>query len=158
MFSNFSYKLLFPQLSPLSSKNRNSTSTDIAIVCSFFNQLTTLLACCCRRKRFINSLVKQARDDCVLLAVRGCDAAQDALCLMLEWHLLPKEETRLQVVNALESTTSGKSCYAALCQRQKNLQELVSKYFVESVDCLHSRFGKRHENKMKGNNFVRIYL
>ncbi|XP_076639890.1 C-Maf-inducing protein [Colletes latitarsis] len=93
----------------------------------FGEMLTTLLACCCRRKRFINSLMKQARDDCVLLAVRGCDAAQEVLCLMLEWHLLPNEESRLQIVNALESTESGKNRYVALCQRQRNLQELQQK-------------------------------
>ncbi|XP_076378800.1 C-Maf-inducing protein [Megalopta genalis] len=93
----------------------------------FGEMLTTLLACCCRRKRFIGSLVKQARDDCILLAVRGCEAAQEALCLMLEWHLLPSEEARLQIVNALESTVSGKERYAALCQRQRNLQELQQK-------------------------------
>ncbi|KAL6265642.1 hypothetical protein P5V15_002435 [Pogonomyrmex californicus] len=91
------------------------------------NILTTLLACCCRRKRFIASLLKQAGDDCILLAVRGCDAAQEALCLMLEWRLLPNEEARLQIINALESTESGKKRYAALCQRQKNLQELQQK-------------------------------
>lgn len=91
-------------------------------------QLTTLLGCCCRRKRFISSLLKQAGDDCILLAVRGCDAAQEALCLMLEWHLLPNEEARLQIVNALESTKSGKKHYAALCKRQKNLQVLVSEF------------------------------
>ncbi|KAK2581036.1 hypothetical protein KPH14_006083 [Odynerus spinipes] len=93
----------------------------------FGEMLTTLLACCCRRKRFIGSLMKQAGDDCILLAVRGCDAAQEALCLMLEWRLLPNEEARLQIVNALESTTSGKTRYAALCQRQRNLQELQQK-------------------------------
>lgn len=64
--------------------------------------------------------------DCILLAVRGCGAAQEALSLMLEWRLLPNEEARLQFVNALESTDSGKERYAALCQRQKNLHELVS--------------------------------
>ncbi|XP_011637386.1 C-Maf-inducing protein-like [Pogonomyrmex barbatus] len=93
----------------------------------FGEMLTTLLACCCRRKRFIASLLKQAGDDCILLAVRGCDAAQETLCLMLEWRLLPNEEARLQIINALESTESGKKRYAALCQRQKNLQELQQK-------------------------------
>ena len=102
------------------------TATGVIMACS--PQLTTLLACCCRRKRFIASLLKQAGDDCILLAVRGCDAAQEALCLMLEWRLLPNEEARLQIVNALESTESGKERYAALCQRQKNLQELVSEF------------------------------
>lgn len=93
----------------------------------FGEMLTTLLACCCRRKRFVGSLMKQAKDDCILLAVRGCGAAQEALCLMLEWRLLPNEEARLQIVNALESTSSGKTRYAALCQRQRNLQELQQK-------------------------------
>ncbi|KAF7379406.1 hypothetical protein HZH66_014777 [Vespula vulgaris] len=93
----------------------------------FGEMLTTLLACCCRRKRFVGSLMKQAKDDCILLAVRGCGAAQEALCLMLEWRLLPNEEARLQIVNALESTPSGKTRYAALCQRQRNLQELQQK-------------------------------
>ncbi|KAG7203152.1 hypothetical protein KM043_010271 [Ampulex compressa] len=93
----------------------------------FGEMLTTLLACCCRRKRFIGSLMKQAGDDCILLAVRGCDAAQEALCLMLEWRLLPNEEARLQIVNALESTPSGKNRYLALCQRQRNLHELQQK-------------------------------
>lgn len=45
---------------------------------------------------------------------------------MLEWRLLPNEEARLQVVSALQSTASGRTKYAALCQRQRNLQELVS--------------------------------
>ncbi|XP_014205387.1 C-Maf-inducing protein-like [Copidosoma floridanum] len=93
----------------------------------FGEMLTTLLACCCRRKRFISSLLKQTGGACVLLGVRGCDAAQEALCLMLEWRLLPNEEARLQVVSALQSTESGKTRYAALCQRQKNLQELQQK-------------------------------
>ncbi|XP_024936133.1 C-Maf-inducing protein isoform X2 [Cephus cinctus] len=90
----------------------------------FGEMLTTLLACCCRRKRFIGSLMKQAGGACVLLGVRDCDAAQEALCLMLEWRLLPNEEARLQVVSALQSTPSGRNRYADLCQRQRNLQEL----------------------------------
>lgn len=78
--------------------------------------------------------MKQAKDDCILLAVRGCGAAQEALCLMLEWRLLPNEEARLQIVNALESTPSGKTRYAALCQRQRNLQELVrSIHFTNNI-------------------------
>jgi len=100
----------------------------VDVITARSRQLTALLACCCRRKRFISSLLKQAGDDCILLAVRGCDAAQEALCLMLEWRLLPNEEARLQIINALESTESGKERYAALCQRQKNLQELVSEF------------------------------
>ncbi|XP_023316799.1 C-Maf-inducing protein-like isoform X2 [Trichogramma pretiosum] len=90
----------------------------------FGEMLTTLLDCCCRRKRFISSLLKQTGGACILLGVRGCDAAQEALCLMLEWRLLPNEEARLQVVSALQSTESGKARYNALCQRQRNLQEL----------------------------------
>ncbi|XP_017767648.1 PREDICTED: C-Maf-inducing protein-like isoform X2 [Eufriesea mexicana] len=90
----------------------------------FGEMLTTLLACCCRRKNFITWLMKQLRDDCILLAVRGCEAAQEALCLMLEWRLSNKED-KLQIVNALESTTSGKERYVALCQRESYLQQLL---------------------------------
>uniref|UniRef100_A0A0C9RW62 Cmip protein n=1 Tax=Fopius arisanus TaxID=64838 RepID=A0A0C9RW62_9HYME len=93
----------------------------------FGDMLTSLLGCCCRRKKFIASLLKQTGSACILLAVRGCDAAQEALCLMLEWRLLPNEEARLQVVSALQSTASGKTCYNGLCQRQRNLQELQQK-------------------------------
>ncbi|XP_046629601.1 C-Maf-inducing protein-like [Neodiprion virginianus] len=93
----------------------------------FGEMLTTLFECCCRRKKFVGSLMKQAGGACILLGVRGCDAAQEALCLMLEWRLLPNEEARLQVVSALQSTASGRTKYAALCQRQRNLQELQQK-------------------------------
>ncbi|XP_074112487.1 C-Maf-inducing protein isoform X2 [Cotesia typhae] len=93
----------------------------------FGKMLTSLLECCCRRKKFISSLLKQTGSACILLGVRGCDAAQEALCLMLEWRLLPNEEARLQVVSALQSTPLGKDRYSALCQRQKNLQELQQK-------------------------------
>ncbi|XP_034942858.1 C-Maf-inducing protein-like [Chelonus insularis] len=93
----------------------------------FGEMLTTSLGCCCRRKKFISSLLKQTGSACILLAVRGCAAAQEALCLMLEWRILPNEEARLQVVSALQSSPSGKERYAALCQRQRNLQELQQK-------------------------------
>ncbi|XP_020288301.1 C-Maf-inducing protein-like [Pseudomyrmex gracilis] len=92
----------------------------------FGETLTTMLGCCCRRKKFVSTVLPMV-NDCILLAVRDCEAAQDVLCLMLEWCLLPNEEARLQIINALESTTSGKQRYAALCQKQKNLQELQQK-------------------------------
>lgn len=78
--------------------------------------------------------MKQVRDDCILLAVRGCEAAQEGLCLMLEWHLLSSKEAKLQIVSALESTISGKERYAALCQRQRNLQQLVSKEITSILE------------------------
>lgn len=84
-----------------------------------------MLSCCCRRKKFMSSLLKNTKSACVLLGIRGCDAAQEALCLMLEWKLLTNDEGR-QVVSALQSTNSGKERYTALCQRQRNLQELVN--------------------------------
>ena len=51
---------------------------------------------------------------------------------MLEWGSLDKEESRLQVVSALQSTESGRNKYTEVCQKQKNLQELVSSlYFTK---------------------------
>ncbi|XP_057337872.1 C-Maf-inducing protein-like [Microplitis mediator] len=89
--------------------------------------LTTLLGCCNRRKKFIHLLLKKTGSACLLMAIRGCDAAQEALCLMLEWRIVTNEEDKVQVISALQSTPSGKERYLALCQRQSNLQELQQK-------------------------------
>ncbi|XP_008556935.1 C-Maf-inducing protein [Microplitis demolitor] len=93
----------------------------------FGKMLTTLLGCCNRRKKFIHSLFKKTESSCLLMAIRGCDAAQEALCLMLEWRIVTKEEDKVQAISALQSTPSGKERYLALCQRQTNLQELQQK-------------------------------
>lgn len=69
--------------------------------------------------------------------------------MMLEWRLLANEEARLQIVNALESTESGKERYAALCQRQKNLQELVSE-LAKSFGT--DRSGEMHLSALAPNN------
>lgn len=61
-----------------------------------------------------------------LVALRDQPIAQDLLCLMLEWNLLPVEEQQLQVVTTLQSTDRGKEKYNELCKRQDHLRELVS--------------------------------
>ncbi|XP_046661179.1 C-Maf-inducing protein-like [Homalodisca vitripennis] len=89
--------------------------------------LETLLGCCCKRKRFVAALMAKRLGACLLLALRENRAAQSALCLALEWDLLPEPDQRLTVATTLQSTTSGSQSYAALCQRQLHLQELHKK-------------------------------
>jgi hypothetical protein len=90
-------------------------------------QLKTLLHCCCRCKWFLSQLTKKQLGACLLLALRGHSAAQEALCLMLEWELIEQEDQKMQLVSTLQSTPSGRENYAALCQRQLHLRELVRK-------------------------------
>lgn len=44
---------------------------------------------------------------------------------MLEWELIEQEDQKMQLVSTLQSTASGRDNYAALCQRQLHLRELV---------------------------------
>ena len=46
---------------------------------------------------------------------------------MLEWELIEQEDQKMQLVSTLQSTPSGRENYAALCQRQLHLRELVRK-------------------------------
>lgn len=85
----------------------------------------------------------------MLRSLRDDENCQDILCSMLEFQLLPQEEaptmqnesdmiqemlqTRTakrivmqHVITNLQSTQSGKAHYAALCQRQMHLKELVN--------------------------------
>ncbi|XP_021925501.1 C-Maf-inducing protein-like isoform X2 [Zootermopsis nevadensis] len=89
--------------------------------------LKTLLHCCCRCKWFLSQLTKKQLGACLLLALRGHSAAQEALCLMLEWELIEQEDQKMQLVSTLQSTASGRDNYAALCQRQLHLRELQQK-------------------------------
>lgn len=88
--------------------------------------LETIINCCCKRKKFL-SLLTKSLGACMLLALRGNTTAQDVLCLMLEWKLIDGSDQGLQVVTTLQSTTSGKRRYQALCERQLHLRELQQK-------------------------------
>lgn len=61
-----------------------------------------------------------------LLALRECEPAMEALCHMLEMEVVEGEDLKLQMITALQSTPAGKHQYAALCDRQIALRELVS--------------------------------
>lgn len=91
------------------------------------HMLKTLLHCCCRCKWFLSQLMKKQLGACLLLALRDHSAAQEALCLMLEWELIEQEDQKMQLVSTLQSTASGRDNYAALCQRQLHLRELQQK-------------------------------
>lgn len=53
-------------------------------------------------------------------------AALEALCLMLEWEIISGEQTQLEIIAALQGTELGQKYYKDLCERQQNLQRLVS--------------------------------
>lgn len=48
------------------------------------------------------------------------------LCLMLEYNIIDNNDTQLQIISTLESTGVGKRMYEQLCDRQRELKELVS--------------------------------
>jgi hypothetical protein len=50
---------------------------------------------------------------------------------MLEWELIEQEDQKMQLVSTLQSTASGRDNYAALCQRQLHLRELVRMQMFE---------------------------
>lgn len=47
------------------------------------------------------------------------------LCLMLEYNIIDNNDTQLQIISTLESTDVGKRMYEQLCDRQRELKELV---------------------------------
>lgn len=50
----------------------------------------------------------------------------EALCLMLEWEVATGEQIQLEIIAALQGTELGQKYYKDLCERQQNLQKLVS--------------------------------
>ena len=61
----------------------------------------------------------------MLLSLRENAAAQEALCLLLEWQLVQSDDQRVQIATTLQSTPTGSANYLALCNRQLHLKELV---------------------------------
>lgn len=45
---------------------------------------------------------------------------------MLEWEVASGEQTQLEIIAALQGTDLGQKYYKDLCERQNNLQRLVS--------------------------------
>lgn len=52
--------------------------------------------------------------------------SRQILCLMLEYNIIDNNDTQLQIISTLESTGVGKRMYEQLCDRQRELKELVS--------------------------------
>lgn len=50
---------------------------------------------------------------------------------MLEYNIIDNNDTQLQIISTLESTDVGKRMYEQLCDRQRELKELVSLPFSE---------------------------
>lgn len=48
---------------------------------------------------------------------------------MLEYNIIENKDTQLQIISTLESTQVGLRMYEQLCDRQRELKELVSHCF-----------------------------
>lgn len=55
-----------------------------------------------------------------------CMTCFQILCLMLEYNIIENKDTQLQIISTLESTQVGLRMYEQLCDRQRELKELVS--------------------------------
>lgn len=88
--------------------------------------LETLIRCCCRRKKFLQELSKSV-NPIMLLALRGKEAAMEALCGMLEMDVIDTKDLKMQMITTLQTTSTGKQMYTALCERQIALRELQQK-------------------------------
>lgn len=102
---------------------------------------------CYKTKKFLLSLAENKLGPCMLLALRGnqtmvevsleprpsasnaahyrCAAGLQILCLMLEYNIIDNNDTQLQIISTLESTRAGLRMYEQLCERQRELKELV---------------------------------
>lgn len=52
---------------------------------------------------------------------------------MLEWEVLEEEQSRVEAVQALRSTTQGRRALHASCQRQVHLKKLVMQLFCTGL-------------------------
>ncbi|KAK2502114.1 hypothetical protein MC885_018924 [Smutsia gigantea] len=86
-----------------------------------------LMGSCYKTKKFLLSLAENKLGPCMLLALRGNQTMIEILCLMLEYNIIDNNDTQLQIISTLESTSVGKRMYEQLCDRQRELKELQRK-------------------------------
>lgn len=69
----------------------------------------------------------------------ACCVFAQILCLMLEYNIIENKDTQLQIISTLESTQVGLRMYEQLCDRQRELKELVSAQtdFTHQHGCFH---------------------
>lgn len=70
------------------------------------------------------------------------------LCLMLEYNIIENKDTQLQIISTLESTQVGWSLYEQLCDRQRELWELVRPLHNHpTAQYLHNHATQPHNGK-----------
>uniref|UniRef100_A0A3P8UJE0 C-Maf-inducing protein PH domain-containing protein n=1 Tax=Cynoglossus semilaevis TaxID=244447 RepID=A0A3P8UJE0_CYNSE len=92
----------------------------------FASMVHILMGSCYKTKKFLLSLAENKLGPCMLLALRGNQTMVEILCLMLEYNIIENKDTQLQIISTLESTQVGLRMYEQLCDRQRELKELVS--------------------------------
>ncbi|MEQ2196379.1 hypothetical protein XENOCAPTIV_023254, partial [Xenoophorus captivus] len=90
----------------------------------FASMVHILMGSCYKTKKFLLSLAENKLGPCMLLALRGNQTM--ILCLMLEYNIIENKDTQLQIISTLQSTQVGFRMYEQLCDRQRELKELVS--------------------------------
>lgn len=71
----------------------------------------------------------------------GYEAAQEALCLSLEWRIVQSDEQCVQIATTLQSTPTGRLMFETSLLRQLHLKELVSCFFFFTfASFLHEQF------------------
>uniref|UniRef100_A0A8B9KCH2 C-Maf inducing protein n=1 Tax=Astyanax mexicanus TaxID=7994 RepID=A0A8B9KCH2_ASTMX len=94
----------------------------------FASMVHILMGSCYKTKKFLLSLAENKLGPCMLLALRGNQTMVEILCLMLEYNIIENKDTQLQIISTLESTHVGLRMYEQLCDRQRELKELVRKH------------------------------
>ena len=124
-------------------------SVAVALTSRHLLQVHILMGSCYKTKKFLLSLAENKLGPCMLLALRGnqtmvevsgprrrpwawpaahrrASPGPQILCLMLEYNIIANKDTQLQIISTLESTQVGLRMYEQLCDRQRELKELVS--------------------------------
>ena len=57
---------------------------------------------------------------------------------MLEYNIIDNKDTQLQIISTLESTLVGLRMYEQLCDRQRELKELVCHALTHTYTAAHS--------------------
>ncbi|XP_078739440.1 C-Maf-inducing protein-like [Lampetra fluviatilis] len=93
----------------------------------FASMVRILMGSCYKTRKFLVSLAENKLGPCMLLALRGNQTMVEILCLMIEYSVMEGDDSRLQIVSTLQSTSEGRRVYEQLCERQRELRELQKK-------------------------------
>lgn len=77
-----------------------------------------------------------------------CVCVEQILCLMLEYNIIENKDTQLQIISTLESTQVGLRMYEQLCDRQRELKELVRKHVYSNNQFMETNITTPHHSRV----------